>query len=228
MARHRSGSPRSGRAGPGVSAPEAAPRTGSWPAALDAPATGPRPTARGKHHHDPATTPLDLAAIARAAAEAREDGPAAGPATPARGLGRPPNPSSHRAPRTGRLLSSTRTAGALALFGALTGATVAAASTGPSFLADPRADTGEIVRPDVAVAPAGLSEPAARTTYRRTAHGRERGPAHHDRRPDDERGTGGRRRRREDPLVGGLRLGRTEELPVDAVEQPGGVLADAR
>ena len=164
MARHRSGSPRSGRAGPGVSAPEAAPRTGSWPAALDAPATGPRPTARGKHHHDPATTPLDLAAIARAAAEAREDGPAAGPATPARGLGRPPNPSSHRAPRTGRLLGTTRTAGALALFGALTGATVAAASTGPSFLADPRADTGEIVRPDVAVAPAGLSEPAARTT----------------------------------------------------------------
>jgi hypothetical protein len=60
-------------------------------------------------------------------------------------------------------VTSTRAVGALALFGALTGATVAAASTGPSFLADPRADTGEIVRPDVAVAPAGLSEPAART-----------------------------------------------------------------
>ncbi len=39
---------------------------------------------------------------------------------------------------------------------------MAAASTGSSFLADPRADTGEIVRPDVAVTPAGLSEPAAR------------------------------------------------------------------
>jgi hypothetical protein len=169
MARHRSGSPRSGRAGPGVSPPEGAPRTGSWPAALDAPATGPRPTGHGKHRHDPATTPLDLAAIARAAAAAREDGHPAdtgGPATPAPGVpvaGQARGPATHRAPRAGRMLSSTRTVGALALFGALTGATVAAASTGPALLADPRADTGEIVRPDVAVAPAGLSEPAART-----------------------------------------------------------------
>jgi hypothetical protein len=60
-------------------------------------------------------------------------------------------------------MTPTRAAGALALFGALTGASVAAASTGPSLLADPRADTGELVRPDVAVAPAGLSEPAAHT-----------------------------------------------------------------
>ncbi len=167
MARHRSGSPRSGRAGPGVSPPDAPPRTGSWPAALDAPATGPRPAARGKHRHDPATTPLDLAAIARAAAEAREDvHPAAGPATPPPGVpvpGHEPAPTTHRAPRAGRLLNSTRAVGAIALFGALTGATVAAASTGPALLADPRADTGEILRPDVAVAPAGLSEPAART-----------------------------------------------------------------
>jgi polysaccharide lyase-like protein len=169
MARHRSGSPRSGRAGPGVSPPDAAPRTGSWPAALDAPATGPRPTARGKHRHDPATTPLDLAAIARAAAAARDDGhptDTAGPATPAPGVpapGHAPGPTTHRAPRAGRLLTSTRAVGAIALFGALTGATVAAASTGPALLADPRADTGEILRPDVAVAPAGLSEPAART-----------------------------------------------------------------
>jgi hypothetical protein len=169
MARHRSGSPRSGRAGPGVSPTEAAPRTGSWPAALDAPATGPRPAARGKHRHDPATTPLDLAAIARAAAAVREDGhltETAGPATPAPGVpvpGRTPGPPTHRAPRAGRMLNSTRAVGALALFGALTGAAVAAASTGPALLADPRADTGEILRPDVAVAPAGLSEPAART-----------------------------------------------------------------
>ncbi len=211
MARHRSGSPRSGRAGPGASPPEGVLRTGSWPAALDAPATGPRP-ARGKHRHDPATTPLDLAAIARAAAEARDDGygpatgdtgglldrrvpmplPAAAPPAPVTGglpaypaprgprraaatgpggpqgptsLGVPaPGPASHRAPRENRFVTPTRAAGALALFGALTGATVAAASTGPSFLADPRADTGEIVRPDVAVAPAGLSEPAARAT----------------------------------------------------------------
>jgi hypothetical protein len=170
MARHRSGSPRSGRAGPAVSPPDAAPRTGSWPAALDAPATGPR-TARGKHRHDPATTPLDLAAIARAAAAAREDGHpadtggfATGPATPAPGVPAPEHApaASHRAPRTGRLLTSTRAAGALALFGALTGATVAAASTGSSLLADPGADTGEIVRPAAAIAPAGLSEPAAR------------------------------------------------------------------
>ena len=169
MARHRSGSPRSGGAGPAVSPPDA-PRTGSWPAALDAPATGPRAT-RAKHRHDPATTPLDLAAIARAAAAAREDGhPAdtggftAGPATPAPGVPAPGHApaASHRAPRTGRLLTSTRAAGALALFGALTGATVAAASTGSSLLADPGADTGEIVRPAAAIAPAGLSEPAAR------------------------------------------------------------------
>ena len=58
-------------------------------------------------------------------------------------------------------MSPTRAAGALALFGALTGASVAAASTGPTFLADPPADTGELVRPNVAVAPAGLSEPVA-------------------------------------------------------------------
>ena len=169
MARHRSGSPRSGRAGPGVVPPEAAPRTGSWPAALDAPATGPRPAGRGKHRHDPATTPLDLAAIARAAAAAREDGLPAdtGPATPAAGVpvpGRAPGPATHRAPRAGRMRSSTRAVGALALFGALTGATVAAASTGPALLADPSTDTGEIARPDLAVTPAGLSEPAARTT----------------------------------------------------------------
>jgi hypothetical protein len=151
-----------------VSPPDAAPRTGSWPAALDAPATGPRPTARGKHRHDPATTPLDLAAIARAAAAARDDGlsPETGdlPTTPAPGVPAPGHapPASHRAPQAVRAVTSTRAVGALALFGALTGATVAAASTGPSFLADPRADTGEIVRPDVAVAPAGLSEPAAR------------------------------------------------------------------
>jgi hypothetical protein len=151
-----------------VSPPDAVPRTGSWPTALDAPATGPRPTARAKHRHDPATTPLDLAAIARAAAAAREEGhPAdAGPATPARGVPAPghgPGPTTHRAPRAGRLLTSTRAVGAIALFGALTGATVAAASTGPSLLADPRAETGGVLRPDVAVAPAGLSEPAART-----------------------------------------------------------------
>jgi hypothetical protein len=172
MARHRSGSSRSGRAGPGVSPPDAAPRTGSWPAALDAPATGPRPTTRAKHRHDPATTPLDLAAIARAAAAAREDGHPAdtggfapGSATPAPGVpvpGHAPDAASHRARRGGRLATSTRAVGALALFGALAGASVAAASTGPSFLADPRADTGEFVRP-TAVAPAGLSEPAART-----------------------------------------------------------------
>ncbi|HEY2193280.1 MAG TPA: heparin lyase I family protein [Actinomycetospora sp.] len=245
MARHRSGSSRPGRAGPGAPPPEGTPRTGSWPAALDAPATGPR-TSPGKHRHDPATTPLDLAAIARAAAAARDDGavtgdtgglldnrapsppatggvPASGPRPPATGVvpappvtgglplhaappvtgGTPlhaapparavpaptappatggfptegpwrqrrPDPAgpppgrrgSHRAPRDGRFVTPTRAAGALALFGALTGASVAAASTGPSFLADPASDTGELVRPDVAVAPAGLSQPAAHT-----------------------------------------------------------------
>jgi hypothetical protein len=182
---------------------------------------------RGKHRHDPATTPLDLAAIARAAAEARADGsgpatgdtgglldtraqpspvtgghrapagpppgpvtgghrapagPPPGPVTggfpgqapPARRPGpapAPPGPvtggfpgpgpgrASHRAPRETRFMSPTRAAGALALFGALTGASVAAASSGPTFLADPAADTGELVRPNLAVAPAGVSEP---------------------------------------------------------------------
>ena len=107
MARHRSGSSRSGGAGSGGSRPDGAPpRTGSWPAALDAPATGPRAT-RGKHRHDPATTPLDLAAIARAAAQARADehGAATGDTgglldTPARHapvtVGSPPTP--HRRP----------------------------------------------------------------------------------------------------------------------------------
>ncbi len=224
MARHRSGSSRPGRAGP-ASPPEGTPRTGSWPAAFDAPATGPRP-ARGKHRHDPATTPLDLAAIARAAADARDEAaagdtgglldtrtptppatggrpttappratgglpgaappppvtggfaaqeprrhgrpdapsaPAPGPLTPPPGVPAAGRTGSHRAARDGRFMTPTRAAGALALFGALTGASVAAASTGPSFLADPRADTGELARPDVAVAPAGLSEPAART-----------------------------------------------------------------
>jgi hypothetical protein len=170
MARHRSGSPRSGRAGPGVSTPDAAPRTGSWPAALDAPATGPRPV-RGKHRHDPATTPLDLAAIARAAAAAREEpepvtggypAPAPGVPAPAPRVPAPAPPASHRAPRSGRAASTTRAAGALALFGALAGASVAAAGTGPSFLADPSSDTGEIARPALAVAPAGLSEPVGR------------------------------------------------------------------
>jgi hypothetical protein len=170
MARHRSGSPRSGRAGPGVSTPDAAPRTGSWPAALDAPATGPRPV-RGKHRHDPATTPLDLAAIARAAAAAREEpepvtggypAPTPGVPAPAPRVPAPAPPASHRAPRSGRAASTTRAAGALALFGALAGASVAAAGTGPSFLADPSSDTGEIARPALAVAPAGLSEPVGR------------------------------------------------------------------
>ncbi|GAA4841969.1 hypothetical protein GCM10023201_35200 [Actinomycetospora corticicola] len=156
MARHRSGSP--------------TPRTGSWPAALDAPATGPRPYGGGRHRGDPATTPLDLAAIARAAAEAR--GGVDGPATPAAAPSGPPTaaprtgplpapPRAHRAPRV-RALTTTRAAGALALFGALAGASVAAASTGPTFLADPPADTGEFVRPDTqAVAPAGVSEAVA-------------------------------------------------------------------
>jgi hypothetical protein len=185
---------------------------------------------RGKHRHDPATTPLDLAAIARAAAAARADdgatatgdtgglldtrarptppsgghrapatpppspvtggfpGPVTGGA-PARTAPAPPPPgpvtggfpgpvtggfagpsapprpgrSSHRAPRKQRILSPGRAAGALALFGALTGASVAAASTGPSFLADPAADTGELARPNLAVAPAGVSEPVVRT-----------------------------------------------------------------
>jgi hypothetical protein len=49
MARHRSGS-----SSPGTTA--------------DQPATG---AAHGRHRHDPATTPLDLAAIARAVATAR-------------------------------------------------------------------------------------------------------------------------------------------------------------
>jgi hypothetical protein len=203
MARHRSGSTRSGRAGPGAPRPDAPPRTGSWPAALDAPATGPR-AVRGKHRHDPATTPLDLAAIARAAAEARADGggratgdtgglldtrvptaghrsPPPGPVTggfpgpatggyarPATGgyagpAGTRPGRTSHRAPRENRVMTPGRAAGALALFGALTGASVAAASTGPTFLADPAADTGELARPSLAVAPAGVSEPAAHT-----------------------------------------------------------------
>ncbi|MCD2193857.1 heparin lyase I family protein [Actinomycetospora endophytica] len=217
---------------------------------------------RGKHRHDPATTPLDLAAIARAAAEVRADGggsatgdtgglldtraqpsPAtgahrapAGPVTggvPASPPGPPPGPmtggfpgsppgpatggfpgsppgpatggfpgsptgpvtggfpgqapmparpghapapsrpvtagfpgpgrASHRAPREHRVMTPGRAAGALALFGALTGASVAAASTGPSFLADPAADTGELARPNLAVAPAGVSEPVVRT-----------------------------------------------------------------
>ncbi|MDL5157876.1 heparin lyase I family protein [Actinomycetospora termitidis] len=218
MARHRSGS-------------DATPRTGSWPAALDAPPAGPRPVA-GRHRHDPATNPLDLAAIARAAAEAREGTPgrraavaehtavaptggtptagaptavaptagaptavvpaAAAPtavappltaprttasptaATPAPRTPVPhaptphamaatpaPRTSGHRAPRS-RTSTTTRAAGALALFGALAGASVAAASTGPAFLADPPADTGELQRPDtLAVAPAGVSESVA-------------------------------------------------------------------
>lgn len=187
MARHRSGS--------------RTPRTGSWPAVLDAPATGPRPYGGGRHRGDPATTPLDLAAIARAAAEARGDdapGAPAAPASPATPVAppwptaapgpqqpatdvapteapprsrpvpafapagaqpaTPPATRGHRAPRA-RALTTTRAAGALALFGALAGASVAAASTGPSFLADPPADTGELARPDtLAVAPAGVSE----------------------------------------------------------------------
>jgi hypothetical protein len=157
MARHRSGSP--------------TPRTGSWPAALDAPAAGPRPYGGGRHRGDPATTPLDLAAIARAAAEARggmdapATTPAAAPSAPSTAAPRtgplPTPPRAHRAPRA-RALTTTRAAGALALFGALAGASVAAASTGPTFLADPPADTGEFVRPDTqAVAPAGVSEAVA-------------------------------------------------------------------
>jgi hypothetical protein len=157
MARHRSGSP--------------TPRTGSWPAALDAPAAGPRPYGGGRHRGDPATTPLDLAAIARAAAEARggmdapATTPAATPSAPSTAAPRtgplPTPPRAHRAPRA-RALTTTRAAGALALFGALAGASVAAASTGPTFLADPPADTGEFVRPDTqAVAPAGVSEAVA-------------------------------------------------------------------
>ncbi|MEJ2867035.1 heparin lyase I family protein [Actinomycetospora sp. OC33-EN08] len=175
MARHRSGS-------------DATPRTGSWPAALDAPPTGPRPVG-GRHRHDPATTPLDLAAIARAAATAREDTgdrratqvtpvpsvsqagsspapsdqPAGAPSTTA--VPAPAaRPSGHRVTRP-RALTTTRAAGALALFGALAGASVAAASTGPAFLADPPADTGELQRPDtLAVAPAGLSEAVPQVT----------------------------------------------------------------
>jgi hypothetical protein len=152
----------------------------------------------GKHRHDPATTPLDLAAIARAAADARADGsgPATGdtgglldtrarptPATGGHRAGPRPGPvtggfpgqapaaapgperpgrASHRVPRENRVMSPGRAAGALALFGALTGASVAAASTGPTFLADPAADTGELVRPNLAVAPAGVSEPVVR------------------------------------------------------------------
>ncbi|WP_157647574.1 heparin lyase I family protein [Actinomycetospora chiangmaiensis] len=191
MARHRSGS--------------RTPRTGSWPAVLDAPATGPRPYGTGRHRGDPETNPLDLAAIARAAAEARaaaattattvttaaatattattvaapSSAPSWGVAPPAAltpertttvapsalqevaagtDTGRQPTAHGHRAPR-GRALSTTRAAGALALFGALAGASVAAASTGPTFLADPPADTGELVRPDtLAVAPAGVTE----------------------------------------------------------------------
>ncbi|MFC5065235.1 heparin lyase I family protein [Actinomycetospora atypica] len=160
MARHRSGS-------------SPTPRTGSWPAALDAPATGPRAYGSGRHRHDPATTPLDLAAIARAAAEARGDRPdEAAPAAPApaplaaapRHQAAPEAPAPHTPARarSGRALSTTRAAGALALFGALAGASVAAASTGPSFLADPPADTGEFLRPDTqAVAPAGVVRPEA-------------------------------------------------------------------
>jgi hypothetical protein len=254
MARHRSGSSRPGRAGPGASPAEGTPRTGSWPAAFDAPATGPRP-GRGKHRHDPATTPLDLAAIARAAAAARDEGAVTGdtgglldtrvptppttrgvptrrhaasappvtggvpahvappttggvpthgappvtggvpahgappvtggfpteapwpPRAPGRATpppGAPMRGASHRASRDPRFLTPTRAAGALALFGALAGASVAAASTGPSYLADPASDTGELVRPNVAVAPAGLSEPAAHTA---TATPRTTAPA---------------------------------------------------
>jgi hypothetical protein len=147
MARHRSGSQQ--------------PRTGSWPAALDAPASGPRPYGGGRHRGDPATTPLDLAAIARATAEARGTAPDRQPWAPAddeRQQPATPATGSHRTPRA-RALSTTRAAGALALFGALAGASVAAASTGPAFLADPPADTGELVRPDaLTVAPAGVSE----------------------------------------------------------------------
>lgn len=159
MARHRSGSP--------------TPRTGSWPAALDAPATGPRPYGGGRHRGDPATTPLDLAAIARAAAEARGDvdGPdtqgVRPPAAPRTGP-LPTAPRAHRAPRA-RGITTTRAAGALALFGALAGASVAAASTGPTFLADAPADTGELARPDtLAVAPAGVSEAVAPRVVPRT------------------------------------------------------------
>lgn len=168
MARHRSGSSPAGRPPTGASRPDAPARTGSWPAALDAPATGPR-ALRAKHRHDPATTPLDLAAIARAAASARTDGPSGEAATggdgrpagdPPRRSAVPSGPTPHRAPRGRTVTRPGRAAGALALLGALTGAGVAAASTGPTFLADPAADTGELARPDLAAAPAPVAKAA--------------------------------------------------------------------
>ncbi len=129
----------------------------------------------GRHRSsDPDTTPLDLAAIALAAASARTTAlpsstttPAprtTGPTTGATPLVAPAaEPVSHRTPARGaRVLLPTRAAGALALVGAIAGAGVAAAGGGTMLTAGDTPDTGEFRLPDGDPALAGLTAPDSR------------------------------------------------------------------
>jgi hypothetical protein len=152
--------------------------------------------------HDPHTSPLDLAAIALAAAkERRSTFPATGSSTAAAapvprtaadepldgvttgGTPRPAYPAavpsgiapptpSHAVPAVGRgarpdprrrVALPTRTAGALALVGALAGGGVAVVGGGTMMNADTTPDTGQIAAPDLAArsAPVERSTPVA-------------------------------------------------------------------
>ncbi|WP_116709797.1 hypothetical protein [Actinomycetospora cinnamomea] len=171
------------------------PRVGRAPRAA-APAPGPAAGAPGGHA--PETSPLDLAAIALAAARDRRaglpptgssptgrsasapvartvaDDPTTGgtprPAYPAAvpSALAPPTPS-HAVPAVGRgrpgrrVPLPTRTAGALALVGALAGGGVAVIGGGSMLAADPTPETGEL-RVAEAGAAAATVAPASRET----------------------------------------------------------------
>ncbi|GAA4776413.1 hypothetical protein GCM10023200_06360 [Actinomycetospora chlora] len=219
MARHRAAPARAATppASPDPAIPTARATTATATAVADPPGpllprqglteahpSGPLPRARSRRSdgarraHDPHTSPLDLAAIALAAAKERRSAfPATGssPATAAPvartaadepldgvttgGTPRPAYPAavpsgiapltpSHAVPAVGgrpaprrRVALPTRTAGALALVGALDGGGDAIVGGGTMMAADTTTDTGQIAAPDLAAGSAPAAAAAA-------------------------------------------------------------------